>query len=111
MSLKSAGILTQFTDWSTANLLLGVLGVSGLAMIAFSLFAIPQLVNVPTDPRRGHWLRWIAVEGAAFQVIALYVAGMVQAYSWNNLDDHGRLENAEFLNAIGWVSRCGSPLQ
>lgn len=103
MSFKSAGILTQFTDWSTANLLLGVLGVSGLSMIAFSLFAIPQLVNVPSDPRRGHWLRWLAVEGAAFQVIALYVAGMVQAYTWNNLDDHGRLENAEFLNAIGWV--------
>jgi len=103
MSLKSASILTQFTDWSTANLLLGTLGVSGLTLIAFSLFAIPQLFNVPSDPHRGKWLRWLAVEGAVFQVIALYVAGMVQSYSWNSLDDNGRLELPEFLNAIGWV--------
>jgi len=103
MSLKSAGIVTQFTDWSTANLLLGMLGVSGLAFIAFSLFAIPQLFNVPVDPQRGHWLRWLAVEGAAFQVIALYVAGTVQAYSWYKLDEFGRLEKPEFLNALGWV--------
>lgn len=103
MSLKQATSSTQFTDWATANQMLAILGVSGLTLIAFSLLVMPAVSAAVTNPRRGNWLRWLAVEGAAFQVIALYVAGRTQAFSWNRLNDLGRLEYPEFVNAITWV--------
>ncbi len=103
MSLTSSTLTTQFTDWATANQLLAIFGVSGLSLLAFSLVAIPSVSLTKFDPQRGSWIRWLAVEGAAFQVIALYVAGRAQAYSWNHLNDLGRLEYPEFVNALGWV--------
>jgi cytochrome c oxidase cbb3-type subunit I/II len=104
MSFKGSASSAQFTDWSSGNLLLAILGVSGLSLIAFSLTVFPSLFAVNADDRRGSWLRWLAVEGAAIQVIALYVAGQVQAYSWNELNELGRLEYSEFVNALGWVA-------
>jgi cytochrome c oxidase cbb3-type subunit I/II len=103
MSFKGSAGSTQFTDWSSGNQLLAILGVSGLSLIAFSLTVLPSLFALQVDDRRGSWLRWLAVEGAAIQAIALYVAGQVQAYSWNELNELGRLEYAEFVNALGWV--------
>jgi len=103
MSLKQSSSSTQFTDWATANQMLAILGVSGLSLVAFSLLIMPAISAASTNIRRGNWLRWLAVEGAAFQVIALYVAGRTQAFSWNQLNDLGRLEYPEFVNAIAWV--------
>lgn len=103
MSFKGFASSTQFTDWASGNQLLALLGVSGLSFIAFALATLPSLYSVTVDDRRGTWLRWLAVEGVAIQVIALYVAGRIQAYSWNDLNDLGRLEHAEFVTALGWV--------
>jgi cytochrome c oxidase cbb3-type subunit I/II len=83
--------------------MLAILGVSGLSLVAFSLLIMPAISAASTNIRRGNWLQWLAVEGAAFQVIALYVAGRTQAFSWNQLNDLGRLEYPEFVNAIAWV--------
>ncbi len=103
MSFRGTTLTTQFTDWSSANQLLGTLGVGGLSLMAFSFAAIPRLFAIDPKANRGTAIRWLATEGMAFQVIALYVAGGTQAFSWFHLNDLGRLEYPEFVNAIGWV--------
>jgi cytochrome c oxidase cbb3-type subunit I/II len=103
MSLRQSTLTVQFTDWATANQWLAIFGVSGLTLIAFSLWVLPVISNVEVNPMRGGWLRWLAIEGAVFQVIALYVAGLTQSFSWNRLNELGRLEYPEFVTAITWV--------
>lgn len=103
MSLRFSTASTQFTDWATANQSLALFGVSGLAFLAFTLALAPSLYRVEEGRGRGNWVRWLVVEATALQVIALYVAGQVQAFSWNDLNELGRLEYMEFVNALGWV--------
>lgn len=103
MSLRSTAVATQFTDWGTANQMLGILGVSGLAMIAFSLVCIPRRTAAVERRARGRLIRWYAIVGAALHIGALYIAGQTQSHSWNKMNDLGRLEYPEFENALLWV--------
>ncbi|MGV3484164.1 MAG: cbb3-type cytochrome c oxidase subunit II [Planctomycetaceae bacterium] len=103
MSLKSSSATTQFTDWATANQLLAILGVSGLALIAFSLECTAHSPATSPTSVRGNWIRHLAIVGTAIQVIALYIAGCTQAFAWNHLNELGRLEQPEFVTAIEWV--------
>lgn len=100
MSLRSTSLATQFTDWATANQLLGILGVSGLAIIAFSLMCIPRHTTVAERRDRGTLIRWYAISGALLQIGALYVAGQTQSYTWHKMNHLGRLEHAEFVSGL-----------
>ncbi|GJM28843.1 MAG: bifunctional cbb3-type cytochrome C oxidase subunit I/II [Cyclobacteriaceae bacterium] len=101
LSIKSINAVAHFTDWIIAHVHVGGLGWNGFLTFGMLYWMIPRMWSTKLySVKLANFHFWIGILGIIFYALPLYVAGLTQSLMWQEFNENGQLQYANFLETV-----------
>ena len=101
LSIKSINAVAHFTDWIIAHVHVGGLGWNGFLTFGILYWMIPKMWDTKLySLKLANFHFWIGTLGIIFYALPMYWAGITQALMWQEFNDNGQLQYANFLETV-----------
>jgi cytochrome c oxidase cbb3-type subunit I/II len=101
LSIKSINAVAHFTDWIIAHVHVGGLGWNGFLTFGMLYWMIPRMWKTNLySVKLANFHFWIGTLGIVFYALPMYWAGVTQSLMWQEFNDNGQLQYANFLETV-----------
>jgi cytochrome c oxidase cbb3-type subunit I/II len=101
LSLKNVNVISHFTDWTIAHVHIGGLGWNGMLTFGMLYWLFPKLYRTELYSKKmANQHFWIATLGILLYAVPMYIAGFMQGLMWQDFNQDGTLQNADFLKTV-----------